>query len=284
MGRLQAHRWHHVAVVAKTTKYESLGTYSALFLSGRSEVGSGWANGLGMNTNAIVMSHADGTPNHMRFGEIAAANNMNYVADATFANVQTGGLVMKDVGSSPVLDGYKAQFATVAGGGTPAAAGRYFKETGSAYRSALLPAGARPLRVTWTEIPADLWFDGVSPDAADGWLGDPATGYLPGNDRFGPGGTPGGDGLRDVRVKIEVWDAPPVGADVLLGTFQRAGDPNRIPVPKGRLYYKAVFVNDWSANIRLNYPLDETPFLDDVTVAYAAPAGSRGRFLSWEEE
>ncbi len=43
---------------------------------------------------------------------------------------------------------------------------------------------------------------------------------------------------------------------------------------------QAVFVNEWDAGTRTNYPLDVTPYLDDVTILYQEPGGPK--ILSYE--
>ena len=114
----------------------------------------------------------------------------------------------------------------------------------------------------------------------------------PENDQFGAGGVPGPNGRRDVHIGMEVWDdmgTASAADDVnLLGPGNRFDDPtgrNAIPALRtttSRLYYKAVFVNEWDdAATRPTYPLDVTPFLDDVTVTYAGPSGPR--VMGWSD-
>lgn len=222
------------------------------------------------------------SPNHLRFGEVAAENNMNYTADASFGNVRQGGTVLStSVAYAPFIAGYEQ---ALTGTSSPATFGRYLKEDGARFISPRMPDSlTRPLRVTWTEVSCDLWFD----ENNDGWLGDDPSVNASRNDRFGPGGVGVPDGKRDVRVDLELWDdrgpAGPVGDVNLLGPGARLTAPgasNRVPLPQGRLYYKAVFVNDWDATTRLNNPLDVTPFLDDVTVTYAPAGGCK--VLCWE--
>jgi hypothetical protein len=230
--------------------------------------------GFGINRLGLEAAHGDGTPNHLRFGEVAAEHNMNYVADATFANIRFGGRLLphSEPAINPVLNAYAHFLAK--GTSSPAILGRYLKESGAAYRAPTLPPETRPLKATWTEVPAKLWFG----NDRDSWLGD-SPDYKPLDDRDG-------NGLRDVRIDLELWQdagTPGPGDDTRLAAFSRAGAANRIPAPGGgRIYYKAVFVNDWDLATRLNSPLDVTPFLDDVTLACAEPGGAR--LLAWGPE
>jgi hypothetical protein len=243
----------------------------------------GWPFTFGQKRKALTALHNQDPqdPNHLRFGEVAAEHNMNYVADATFGGVRVGGsLVPGSLWNAPFTT-YETFFT---GGTGPAALGRYLKEGGAAYVSPLLPAGGRPVQVAWTEIPADLWFDGDNDGGnADGWMGDASNGHAPRNDQFGPGGTAGPDGKRDVRIDLELWETDGLGYDVKRASLQTPGFAHTLPspAPGNRLYYKAVFVNDWDDATRLNNPLDVTPFLDDVTIATAEPGG--GRILAWEQ-
>jgi hypothetical protein len=282
VGRLEGHRWAHLGVVARSgwafpdgnSSFQVLGRApgSALMTNG-----GGWNGDLPALFGYLGALHADGSANHLRFGEVAAGCNMNYTADATFANVRagTGGTSAQCV-----------QYFTGASG--PAAYGRYYKEgdyltPGAVYTSPKLPAAiTRPVRITWTEIPCDLWLDGdLDGNNQDGWPGydadgdgviDPGEGIR--NDQFRSDRTPGANSLRDLRIDLEVWDDTGFRA-----TFSDPAGPNLVPVPVGRLTYKAVFVNEWRDATRLNNPLDVTPFLDDVTILYT-PAGGV-RILAW---
>ncbi len=297
VGRLQAHRWTHVAAIAKTGQTDNAGVKnmgSRLVLGGAAASyagGGGLVGGIGRIQDPLTAVHVSSTgtePNHLRFGAVAGEHYLNYVADATFADVQTGGLsVSNDEASGlPVLDAYESAFKGLG----PARVGRYYKEgdylgDGAVYVSPPLPR-LRFRRVTWTEIPADLWFDekfnGTSSTGSDGWLDTLA------NDRFGAGGVPGPNGLRDVRVDLRVWDdmgTPSQADDVEVASFSDGGGPNLLPAPRApgsRFYYKAVFVNEWNAATRDNTPLDVTPFLDDVTF-YRLPAGGV-QVLDWIPE
>jgi hypothetical protein len=254
--------------------------------------GGGWSNGIGYHvlSKSISVDHLEagggGSPNHLRFGEVAAGHNMNYVADATFAHIRVGGqpethpplaLTMTE----PVLNGYEDFFTHPLG---PAGVGRYYRESGAAYRSPALPAGSCPLRVTWTEIPAAIWFDaltnGLGTPGQDGWMDTLE------NDRCG-GGASGdiANGRRDVRIDLEVWDdlgTPSTADDMPRGVFEDPAGYNLPSSPIGRLYYKAVFVNEWDMATRMNTALDVTPFLDDVTITCLPPGGFR--CLAWEPE
>ena len=212
--------------------------------------GGGWNNGFGLVRNASKNTHEDGSDNHLRFGEVAGAMNMNYAADATFANVQSG------------ADRADTFFV---GAGSPGAQGRYHKGTGATYTSPGLPAGFRPLRATWTEIPADLWFD----EDGDGWAGDPAYGHASRNDRDG-------NGKRDVRIVLEIWDS--LGRQAV---FDDPAAANPVPPLVGPSFYRAVFVNEWDPATRANLPLDATAFLDDVTLL--GVSGDGPEILAWEE-
>jgi hypothetical protein len=299
LGRLQGHRWAHLAVAGAT--YFGGQNRMSFVVGSRlaSPNGGGLTRGMGWVRKAIDLTHQGvlaGLPpaedNHLRFGELASANNMNYTADATFANVRCGGQ-LRLCGSPPdwadVQGILTTHFTAPSGPGTT---GRYYKEgdpvngRGALYSAAGLPgAPGRALRATWTEIPADLWFDGLSPSTPDGWLGDDLPGvaddFKPLNDRFGPGGLGSPDGKRDVRIRLEIWDDAAPGAPRVV--YEDAGGANRVPapLPGGRLSYKAVFVNDWDATTRFNHPLDVTPFLDDVTFTMAFPGGIQ--VLGWEE-
>jgi hypothetical protein len=269
MGRLQAHRWQHVALVGKLVRLTGAGVSRVIL--GRSAAGPGgaWNYGNGNWRRALVANHGDGTPNHLRFGEIAGGVNMNYMADATFANLCVGGhLVPNDISVlSAVTNAANPWMDT----GSPGVLGRYLKEDGAAYLSVPLPQGLRPLRATWTEIPAELWFDTNN----DGWLGDPGA-YLPRNDLCSAG-VDGPNGLRDVRIDLAILDA----GGGSLGRFRDAGGPNRPLATSGAVSYKALFVNEWSPFWRTNFPLDVTPFLDDVTLYCQKASGPV--FLGWEE-
>ena len=276
LGRLEPRRWQHLAMIAGAP-WNSIRSRLILGRVPASPNGGGWNYGFGLYVRTLGVNHVEpgggATPNHLRFGEIASENNMNYVADATFANVRAG--------SATFNPSHLAYFTSPS---SPAVLGRYYKEDGARFVSSKLPAGIRPLRVTWTEIPCALWFDADN----DGWAGDPVNGYTARNDQFGAGGTPGLNGLCDVRIDLEVWDdmgTVTAADDVnLMGTGRRFSDPagtHPVPKPTGRLYYKAVFVNEWDAATRANFPLDVTPFLDDVTVTYVLPGGPA--VLAWEE-
>ncbi len=222
--------------------------------------------GIGLRVYPLSPTHEDGSPNHLRFGEISGENNMNYTADATFANVWTGDHLRDEEFIHLSLDDYEAGFLGASG---PAARGRYLKEDGAKFLPSPLPlpAGLRAIRATWTEIPADLWFD----EGGDGWL------EALRNDRDG-------NGRRDVRIELEIWDdrgTVPPGDDVRVAAFTDPAGANAIPPLQGRLYYKALFVNEWDAATRANHPLDVTPYLDDVTLTFLHAGGPR--ILGWEE-
>lgn len=269
VGRLQGHRWQHITLVGKAPYQMFPGPVNAVLL-GRVPAASvpvGIRNGFGggYSRKALVMDHLGdpADPNHLRFGEVAAAHNMNYVADATFANVRVGGRLVPNTppDGAARVSAYVGHFS---GASSPAALGRYNKESGAAYVSPPLPSGVRFLRMSWTSILPELWFD----RDGDGWLGDASDGHLPVNDRYRPDpahpsqGAPGSNGLRDVRIDLELWDAQ------RRASFNDPGGANTLPGLSGTLHYRARFVNEWDAHTRLNHPLDVTPFLDDVTLTY----------------
>jgi hypothetical protein len=277
LGRLQGRRWTHLAMVANCFGPDTPGSRLFLGRSLASPDGGGWNKRFGTIRRAVANYHRDdlSDPNHLRFGEVAASPNMNYVADATFAQVRTGGRWLPNAVPFSTTQAVATTFVNLCQGyftGTsgPAVLGRYYKDTAAAYVSPPLPDAGRPVRATWTEIPCPLWFDGVPPSTQDGWFGDDLPGsaddFKPLNDRFGPGGLGPPDGKRDVRIRLEIWDDAAPGAPRVV--YEDAGGANRVPapLPGGTLSFRAMFVNDWDAATRLNHPLDVTPFLDDVTV------------------
>jgi len=228
----------------------------------------------------------------LRLGEVSAEHFLNYAPDATFASLRMGGRRVTGSDSNDrlaaanaVMDLYESWFKSPSG---PAGTGRYYKETGASCILPKLPSGVRPSRATWTEVPCTLWFDATDNDTGaappDGWMdpsGDPTK--HPENDRFGAGGSAGANFLRDVRVDLEVWDDLQTATsadDVRLASFSDPGGANAIPRSSGRVYARAVFVNEWNAATRANHPLDVTPFLDDVTF-FLQPRGGAS-ILAWE--
>lgn len=301
LGRLEGHRWEYVSVTSHTWSGGQATPMQGSRLSigkpvpglGPDASGGAWNFGLGGNVETLKLRHVENagatTPNHLRFGEVASCNNMNFSADATFAGIRAGVQQVPYLGPPPSytvssawmtpINTYRNFLNSTSG---PATLGRYLKEPGAWFQSPRLPEVLRPMRATWTEVPVDLWFD-LNNNA---WMGDASEAGGPGprNDRFGPGGAPGPDGKRDVRIALEVWDdmgTLPAYDDLRLGVFEDAGLPNRLGSPVGRLYYRAIFVNQWDLATRLNHPLDVSPFLDDVTITWMS--ASSPRILSWRE-